>query len=139
MTPRTVAHQAPLRMGFLRQENWSGLPFPSPGDLPKPGIKPVFPALAGGFFSTELAGKPKRSKRKYHAFQQDSQGWEKQKHFLQSQTPQITQRCRERGRCSYAVISSVHLPQRCPCLTGRLRADLSPRKGQSPWCVCRWG
>ena len=45
-------------MGFSRQEYWSGLPFPPPGDLPKPGIKPMSPALAGGFFTTELLGKP---------------------------------------------------------------------------------
>ena len=45
-------------MGFPRQESWSGLPFPSPGDLPDPGIKPASPALAGGFFTTELPGKP---------------------------------------------------------------------------------
>ena len=56
VTPITVAHQAPLSMGFSRQEYWSGLPFPSPGDLPHPGIKPRSPALqavsciAGGFF-----------------------------------------------------------------------------------------
>ena len=43
--PQTVAHQAPLSMGFSRQEDWSGLPFPPPGDLPDPGIKPVSPAL----------------------------------------------------------------------------------------------
>ena len=52
-TSRTAARQAPLSMGFSRQEYWSGLPFPPPGDLPNPGIKPVFPAtpaLAGGFF-----------------------------------------------------------------------------------------
>ena len=46
-TPWTVAHQAPLSMGFSQQEFWSGLPFPSPGNLPDPGIKPMFPALAG--------------------------------------------------------------------------------------------
>ena len=40
-------------MGFPRQEYWRGLPFPSPGDLPDPGIEPVFPALASGFFTTE--------------------------------------------------------------------------------------
>ena len=40
-------------MGFLRQEYWSGMPFLPPGDLPDPGIEPVSPALAGGFFSTE--------------------------------------------------------------------------------------
>ena len=44
-TPWTVAYQALLSMGFSRQEYWSGLPFPSPGDLPDPGIKPGSPAL----------------------------------------------------------------------------------------------
>ena len=44
-TPRTVAHQAPLSMGFSRQEHWSGLPFPPSGDLPDPGTEPVSPAL----------------------------------------------------------------------------------------------
>ena len=65
-TPCAVAHQAPLSMGFLRQEYWSGLPFPTPGDLPNPGIKPtslVFPALRGGFFTTALPGKPMKSGR----------------------------------------------------------------------------
>ena len=47
----TVAYQDPLSMGFSRQEYWSGLPFPPPGDLPDPGIKPASPALAGGFFT----------------------------------------------------------------------------------------
>ena len=51
MTPWTVAHRAPLSMGFPRQEYWRGLPFPSPGDLPDPGIKPASPAVAGGFFT----------------------------------------------------------------------------------------
>ena len=57
VTPWSVAQQAPLSMGFLRQEFWSGLPFPSPGDLPDPGIEPVCPALAGRFFTTEPPGK----------------------------------------------------------------------------------
>ena len=52
------ALQAPLPMGFPRQEYWSGLPFPSPGDLPNPGIEPASPVLAGGFLTTELQGKP---------------------------------------------------------------------------------
>ena len=47
-----VAHQAPLSLGFSRQEHWSGLPFPPPGDLPNAGIEPVPPALAGGFITT---------------------------------------------------------------------------------------
>ena len=54
-TPWTIARQAPLSMKFSWEEYWSGLPFPSPGDLPDPGIKPeslVPPALAGGFFTT---------------------------------------------------------------------------------------
>ena len=52
---RTVAHQAPLSMGFPRQEYWSGLPCPPPGDLPDPEIEPMFlvaPPLAGKFFTT---------------------------------------------------------------------------------------
>ena len=61
VTPWTVALQAPPSMGFSRQEYWGRLSFPSPGDLPDPGIKPAFPAtpaLAGGFFTTEPPGKP---------------------------------------------------------------------------------
>ena len=58
MTPWVVAHQAPLSVGFPGQEYWSELPFPSPGDLPNPGIEPSSPALAGRFFTTELPGKP---------------------------------------------------------------------------------
>ena len=54
-----VAHHAPLSMGFPRQEYWSRLPFSSPGDLPNPGIEPMSPALAGGFFTTEPQGKPR--------------------------------------------------------------------------------
>ena len=57
-TSWTVALQTALSMGFSRQEYWSGLPFPSPGDLPNPGIKPISAALAGGFFTTEPPGKP---------------------------------------------------------------------------------
>ena len=57
-TPWTVARQARLSMGFPRQEYWGGLPFPSPGDLPNPGIEPRSPALQTGSFATELQGKP---------------------------------------------------------------------------------
>ena len=59
-TSYTVACQAPLFMGFSRQDYWSELPFPSPGHLLNPGIEPAFPTLASGFFSTELPGKPGR-------------------------------------------------------------------------------
>ena len=56
-TPLSIADQAPLSMGFSRQVYWSGLPFPSPGNLPSPGIKVLSPALRGGFFTTEPSGK----------------------------------------------------------------------------------
>jgi len=52
--PQNLAHQAPLSMEFFRQEYWSGLPFPSPGDLPDPGIEPmspISPVLTGEFFT----------------------------------------------------------------------------------------
>jgi len=61
VTPWTTAHQAPLSMRFPRQEYWSGLPFPSPGDLPNPGIKPASlgsTVLASRFFTTDPSGKP---------------------------------------------------------------------------------
>ena len=59
-TPWTVAHQAPPSMG----EYWSGLPFPSPGDLPDPGIKPRSPALKADALTSEPPGKPTVHKRK---------------------------------------------------------------------------
>ena len=57
-TPWTLARQAPLSMGFSRQEYWSWLPFPSPGDLPNPGIEPESPALQVDALSSEPPGKP---------------------------------------------------------------------------------
>ena len=55
----TIARQAPLSMGFSQQEYWSGLPFPSPGDLPDPGIEPRSPALQADALTSEPPGKPK--------------------------------------------------------------------------------
>ena len=66
--PWTIARQAPLSIGFTRQEYWSGLPFPTLGDLPDPGNKPASlasPALAGRFFTTEPLGKPMPSLRPF--------------------------------------------------------------------------
>ena len=63
--PMDCSLQAPLSMGFSRQEYWSGLPFPSPGDLPDPGIEPgspTSPTLAGGFFSSSATWVPGRKK-----------------------------------------------------------------------------
>ena len=57
----TIAHQPTLSMGFSRQEDWSWLPFPSPGDLPDPGIEPRSPALQADSLPTELWGKPNGS------------------------------------------------------------------------------
>ena len=57
VTPWTVAHQAPLSLGFSRREYWSGLPFPSAEDLPDPGIEPGSPALQADSLPTELPGK----------------------------------------------------------------------------------
>ena len=58
VTPWTVAHQAPPSMGFSRQEYWSGLLFPSPGDVPNPGIEPLSPALQANSLPSEPPGKP---------------------------------------------------------------------------------
>ena len=61
-TPWTVAHQAPASIGFSRQEYWSGVPFPPPGDLPNPGIELeslTSPALASGFFTAATPGEPR--------------------------------------------------------------------------------
>jgi len=58
VTPWTAAYQAPLSLGFSKQEHWSGLPFPSPGDLCNPGIKPRSPALQADSFPSEPSGKP---------------------------------------------------------------------------------
>ena len=60
-TPGTVACQAPLTMGFSRQEYWTGLPCPPPGDLPDPGIKSRSPALQAESLLSELPGKSKIS------------------------------------------------------------------------------
>ena len=59
--PVNCSRQAPLSMGFPRREYWSGLPFPSPGDSPDPGIKPKSSSQAGRFFTTEPPGKPRNS------------------------------------------------------------------------------
>ena len=61
VTPWTVAHQAPLSMDFSRKKHWNGLSFPSPRDLPDPGIKPASPTLAGRFSPTAPPGKPPQS------------------------------------------------------------------------------
>ena len=63
-TPWTTAYQAPPSTGFSKQEYWSGLPFPSPGDLPNPGIEPGFPAFQADALTSEPPGKPHPKKKK---------------------------------------------------------------------------
>ena len=73
-TPWTVARQAPLSMGFSRQEYWSGLPFPSLGDLSNPGIKPRSPALQADALSSEPPGKP-LTKKRWHSTGNEPATW----------------------------------------------------------------
>ena len=61
----TVAYQASPFMGFSKQEYWSGLPFPSPGDLPDPGIEPGPPALEADALTSEPPGKPQKAQRRH--------------------------------------------------------------------------
>ena len=78
-TPRTITYQDPLYMRFYRQEYWSGLPFPSPGDLPNPGIKARSPALQADSSLSETPGKPpsiiQRETTKYYS----PLGWRRKK------------------------------------------------------------
>ena len=60
VAPWTAAHQVPLSMGFSRQEYWSGLPFPSPGDLPDPGLEPGFPTLQADALPSKPPGKSEK-------------------------------------------------------------------------------
>ena len=65
VNPWTVAYQASPPMGFSRQEYWSGLPFPSPDDLPNPGTEPRSPALQADSLAVETPGKNREGKRDY--------------------------------------------------------------------------
>ena len=75
VAPWTIAPQAPLSMGFPRQKYWSGLPFPSPRDLPDLGIKPMPPALAGRFFTNEPPGEPPRKYNSAERVYPNMEGW----------------------------------------------------------------
>ena len=75
VTPWTVAYQAPPSMGFSRQDYWSGLPFPSSGDLPDPGIEPGSPAFQADALTSEPPGKPK-----WHCEPSEKVTWRKGEH-----------------------------------------------------------
>ena len=70
VNPVTITCQTPLYVGLPRQEYWSGLPFPSAGDLPDPGMEPTSLALIGGFFTTEPPGKAQLAIRPQHLLTQ---------------------------------------------------------------------
>ena len=74
-TPWTVAHQTPLSMEFFRQEYWSGLPFPSPGHLPDPGIKPRSPALQADALPSEPPRKPHMTQVNHQNMSSSWPGW----------------------------------------------------------------
>ena len=74
VTPWTVACPDPLSKEFSRQESWSRLPFPSPGDLPDPGIEPVTPALQADSLPTELPGKLQLKKKKNGSQRREKHG-----------------------------------------------------------------
>ena len=99
-TAWTVVHQAPLSMEFSRQEYWSGLPFPSPGNLPDPGIEPTSPALAGGFFTTELHGKLRTLQSLLFGYRNSS--------FRDSKFAMLMKKCNIIYICSYMFISKKY-------------------------------
>ena len=76
-TPQTVALQAPLSLGFLKQEYWSGLPFTSPGDLPDPEMEPRSPTLQADALTSEPPGKPRREENKRKK-EFNLEAWEKE-------------------------------------------------------------
>jgi len=120
-TPWTVAHQAPLFMGLSRQEYWSGLPFPSAGNLPNPEIKPTFPmspALAGVLlglvclfvclFTTEPPGKPKLRQGDDQDDGIIRSGWERYlhrtwSHLVSHQNSHLSEKRYVHSDCSYPI------------------------------------
>ena len=90
LTPWTVAYQAPPSMGFSRQECWSGLPFPSPGDLPDPGIEPGSPALQADALQSEPPGKLGHVKMGAGSWDLWCASWKASRHQVSRQCPRGT-------------------------------------------------
>ena len=101
-TPWTVACQAPLSMGFSRQEYWSGLPFPSPGDLPNPGIEPGSPALEADGLTSE----PRYNNYKYICIQS------RNTQYIRQMLTSIKRHCNELILCTYNhfIVDPVEAP-----------------------------
>ena len=112
VTPRTGGCQ-----GFLRQEYWSGLPLPSPGDLPDPGIKSASLALVGGFFSTEPPGKP---------------GWKKKDILLAWQQPSQCETVMTLPMKSHYTSNSRFPPVNILFITAPLHSSFSVKECSSP-------
>ena len=150
VTPWTVAHQAALSMGFSRQEYWSGLPFPSPGDLPDPGIKPTSltsPALASGFFTTGTTWEALQDTHKwpmkicrfttqwiFTIWLQESQGYKKCDDFplicSPFSTPRIIFRYRKEGPLIWILQMSppqLHPPEDRPSCRCTYHTEKWPR------------
>ena len=85
-TPWTVAYQAPPSMGFSRQQSWSGLPFPSPGDLPNPGIEPGSPAL----YTDTLPSEPPGSLSQFQEMVKDREAWRAAVHRIAKSQTQLS-------------------------------------------------
>ena len=111
-------------MGFSRREYWSGLPLPSPGHLPNPGIKPASPAVAGGFCSAEPPGTPKTSSTQ---LKQASQGlrWRNNTSPLREKL-WSHYKGMDRGRVIIGAVLPVKLPKQ-HCLSAKVFPCLGPR------------
>ena len=89
MTPWTVARQASLSLGFSRQEYWSGLPFPSPEDVPDPGFEPGSPVLQADSLPFELQGRPLKDRTTDNIIMNHFQTFEKFHGFLFKETHDV--------------------------------------------------
>ena len=127
VTLQTLACQAPLSMGFSRQEYWSELPCPPPGDFPDSGIEPVSltsPALAGGFFTTEPLGKPSTTLAFHipclssgmlrgHGSVLEQRCWDKE--MLRADHGSSTNLQRRENRTLFCVLLVLSTKLLCPC------------------------
>ena len=126
-TPWTVAHQTTLSMGVLRQEYWSGLPFPSPGNLPDPGIEPRSLTLRADSLPSEPPLKPTKVKWALRV-----------EHSSNRFSVFMKQNIREFSLC-LCVFSSISLPHRPPCVRTNREASLGGKSSDqnlsllAPW------
>ena len=105
----TVARQAPLSMGFSRQEYWSGLPFPSPGDLPNPGIEPGSPAWQADALSSEPSGNTEEEVPNiFKLFLPSATTFAKLKEMAQGQRGTLAQSCLSLSFELHSAVLSSH-------------------------------